>query len=332
MALPFFENLHQQGLISSGSMEKIRQFYAHPRKSVRTEIQGILYIGVLLVSTGFGLLVYKHIEQLGHITIVLAILAATLTCYGYCYVKRPAFSRNQTTSPSPLFDYILLLGSLLVLILVGYLQSQFQFFGSRWGLASFVPMCILFATAYYFDHRGVLSLAITNLAAWLGITVNRASSWGLTELNNTTTILTACGLGLLLILLSYLVKMKNFKAHFDSTYHQFGSHIFFIANIAALIHFNTWWPLWLAVLAGAIFYHLKKAFLDTSFYYAVIAILYGYAGISYLLIDKVLLKNPTNIDTAYSILFYLLLSGISVARLLIYINKLLKANDRIPQA
>ncbi|MBC6491066.1 DUF2157 domain-containing protein [Flavihumibacter stibioxidans] len=332
MALPFFENLHQQGLISPGSMEKIRLFYAHPRKSVRTEIQGILYIGVLLISTGIGVLVYKHIEQLGHITIVMAILAATLACYGYCYFKRPAFSRGLTTSPSPLFDYILLLGSLLVLILVGYLQSQFQLFGSRWGLASFIPMCILFTTAYFFDHRGVLALAITNLAAWLGITVNRASSWGLSELNNTTTILTASGLGLLLILISFLVKLKNFKAHFDSTYHQFGSHIFFISNIAALIHFIDWWPLWLAVLAGAIYYHLKKAFRDTSFYYAVIAILYGYAGISYLLIEKVLLKTTVNIDTAYSILFYLLLSGISVARLLIFINRQLKENDSILQA
>lgn len=331
MALPFFETLHRQGLISADSMENIRLFFAHPRKSVRTEIQALLYIGVLLISTGIGVLVYKHIEQLGHITIVLALLAATLGAYTYCFINRQPFHRNLSPSPSPLFDYILLLASLLLLILVGYLQSQFQFFGDKWGIASFVPMCILFFTAYFFDHRGVLALAITNLAAWLGITVNSSNIWGLADLNTTSTILTAYGLALALILLSFLVKLKNIKAHFSSTYHQFGSHTLFIANIAALIHFNHWWPLWLAALALAVYYHLNKAFRETSFYYAVIASLYGYAGISFLVIDKVLLQRTGNIDVAYNILFYLLISGIFMARLLIYLNKKLKANDRIPK-
>ena len=32
-------------------------------------------------------------------------------------------------------------------------------------------MVVLFFTAYYFDHIGVLSMAIVNLAAWLGLAV-----------------------------------------------------------------------------------------------------------------------------------------------------------------
>jgi hypothetical protein len=67
-------------------------------------------------------------------------------------------------------DYILLLGCLLLLILIAYLQFQYNVFGNRYGLATFIPMVLLFISAYYFDHIGVLTMAITNLAAWAGIT------------------------------------------------------------------------------------------------------------------------------------------------------------------
>ncbi len=64
-----------------------------------------------------------------------------------------------------------LTGCLLLLTFVGYIQFQYNVFGNRWGLAAFIPMVILFITAYYFDHLGVLIIAIANLATWIGITV-----------------------------------------------------------------------------------------------------------------------------------------------------------------
>jgi hypothetical protein len=59
----------------------------------------------------------------------------------------------------------------LFLTFVGYLQFEYNVFGNKWGLATFIPMVLLFMSAYYFDDLGVLSIAIVNLATWVGITV-----------------------------------------------------------------------------------------------------------------------------------------------------------------
>ena len=63
------------------------------------------------------------------------------------------------------------LAALLLLTFITYLQVQYNVFGDRFGLATFIPMIILFYCAYYFDHLGVLSMAVANLAAWMGIAV-----------------------------------------------------------------------------------------------------------------------------------------------------------------
>ena len=82
-------------------------------------------------------------------------------------------------------DYVLLVGCLLFTHALGYIQFEYNVFGNRWGLAVFIPMVILFITAYYFDHLGVLSLAITNLAAWAGISVTPMKILKENDFNNT---------------------------------------------------------------------------------------------------------------------------------------------------
>jgi hypothetical protein len=83
----------------------------------------------------------------------------------YVLREKEALSRlTKVEAPTPFFDYILLLGCLTFITLVGYSQVQFTIFGQRFGLAVFIPMIVLFFSAYYFDHLGVLSMAITN---WL---------------------------------------------------------------------------------------------------------------------------------------------------------------------
>jgi hypothetical protein len=328
MSLSIFENLHTRGIISTPSIEKLRNFYAHPKVRVHLEIRTLLYLGVLLISSGAGILIYKHIDSIGHLAIVLGLAATTLGCYAYCFFYNHRFSAMEVKSPSMLFDYILLLGSSLLLILFGYFQFQYNMFGNRLGLATFIPMCFLFATAYFFDHRGVLSLAITNLAAWVGVTINRQSVFGLSSLDNERTIYAAVSLGIFLVVLSLLVRQKNIKSHFHSIYHQFGTHIGFIAINAAIIYFDRTYVLWLIVLLATGFYHLRKARLESSFYYMVISCLYCYFGISYIITMQLHNGFDTDLET-YAILFYLLFSGIGMAVLLIYLNKKLKTNASI---
>ncbi|WP_039126560.1 DUF2157 domain-containing protein [Flavihumibacter sp. ZG627] len=332
MALAFFEALYTRSMLSEASIEKIRQFYKYQKTSVRLEIQVLLYLGVLLVSGGTGVLIYKYIDQIGHLAIISGLLLATIGCYTWCFLHKEKQSAGEGESDkesSPVFDYVLMLGAILLVTLVGYLQSQFQLFGSRWSLATFIPMVLLFATAYYFDHRGVLALAVTNLATWLGLTINASSVFGLAELDSNRTIITALGLGVFLTGLSWVVKRSDIRPHFEGTYHQFGSHFFFISSIAAMLNFERTWPLFFILLLAGAWYHYLKAMRDRSFYYMVVMVLYTYITITIVFIDKVLSLLDRGPNTVYITLFYFIGTGIGLTTLLISLNKKLRHHDSL---
>lgn len=139
--------------------------------SVHWELKTILYLGVLLLNTGLGLLIYLNIDTIGHQVVIALIAAACIACFWYANKHKAPFSFQKVESPSPYFDYIVLLGCFTFLILEGYLQYQYHVFGEKYGLATFIPMVLFFFVAYYFDHIGVLSMAITALGSWLGIAV-----------------------------------------------------------------------------------------------------------------------------------------------------------------
>lgn len=313
MALSFFENLHGQGIIGEESMEKIRGFYADSSVSLHSELRMLLYLGVLLVSGGLGLLIYRNLEVIGSLTIALALLLACIACYLAALNFKSRIQREGGKQPV-LYDYAVLMGALLLLTLVGYLQSQLHFFGNRFGLASFIPMVILFITAYFFDHKGVLSLAIITLAAWVGININRKTWYGIATLDHTATIIAAFVLGILLIGVAIWVKQRNFKPHFESVFHQFGSHGAMLAANAGILHFdNLYWLCFLVLLLVAAF-HFSKALREPSFYYLVISCLYTYFGFSYCVIhtlDKTLHNSSSDIFLLS--LIYLIGSAILLA-------------------
>ena len=74
---PLFENLHADGLISDESFEKIKQ--KSDLFSVHWEVKTLLYLGVLLLTSGLGLLIYENIDTIGH-KVVLGLIA--LICTG----------------------------------------------------------------------------------------------------------------------------------------------------------------------------------------------------------------------------------------------------------
>lgn len=313
MALSFFENLHGQGIIGEESMEKIRRFYADSSVSLHSELRILLYLGVVLVSSGLGFLIYRHLEDIGRLTIALVLLMACIACY--LAALRFKNRMHQETAQQPvLYDYTVLMSALLLLMLVGYLQSQFHFFGNRFGLASFIPMVILFITAYFFDHKGVLSLAIVTLAAWVGININRKTWYGIATLDHTATIIAAFVLGILLIVVAIWVSQRNLKPHFGSVYHQFGSHGTMLAANAAILHFDKFYWLCFLVLLLVAAFHYRKAIRESSFYYLVISCLYPYFGFSYCVIhalDKHLSNSSS--DVFLLALIYLIGSAIMLA-------------------
>ena len=260
-----FQNLLQQNLISDNEYKNIQEQQAS--FSLFWELRSLLYLGIVLFTSAVGVLVYKHIDTIGHDVLVIGIAALCLACFGYCLKQAQGYSPAKVHSPNFLFDYILLLGCLLLLVFVGYIQAQYNLFGPRWGLAAFIPMLLLFIVAYYFDHLGVLSLAITNLAAWVGITATPTRILKHNDFNSERTIYSALVLGIVLIAVALLSVTKKVKEHFSFTYQNFGVHVFFIALLAALFHFDHLFLLWFLILSVFCLLVFRYAIRERSFYF-----------------------------------------------------------------
>ncbi len=329
MNVTVFEKLCADGIISGASLEKIKIQSGKQLFSVHWELKTILYLGILLLTSGVGVLVYKNIDTIGHQAILLFIGLTSAVSFFYCYRKKHNFSFKKVESPDSFFDYILLLGCLTFITFVGYLQFQFNVFGERYGLATFIPMVVLFFIAYYFDHIGVLSLAITNLAAWAGITVTPAKILKANDFNSSTIIITGILLGVSLILAGIVTKKRNIKPHFAFTYTNFGSHLLFISSLAGMFHFDKIYFLWFIFLVATCYFFYIKAINERSFYFLLTLTLYAYIGISYVVMRLIFSAGNLGISGTYLAFMYFIASAISIILFLIRMNKKIKPHDRL---
>ena len=322
MDVALFEKLLQQNLISEEEFAAIKKQQEKPI-SIHWDLRTLLYIGILLVTTALGILVYENIDTIGHSVMITAIGILCAACFIFCFRKTTGYSSAKKESPGILYDYILLTGCLLLLTFIGYLQYQYNAFGNRWGLAVFIPMIILFFAAYYFDHLGVLSIAITNLAAWLGITVTPAEILKENDFNDARLIYTGIVLGAGLIIFSLVTKRNKIKEHFAFTYKNFGAHILFIALLAALFYYDNLYLLWFVALMAVSFLSFKNAERENSFYFLVITVLYAYIGLCYVVM-KLLFITGGGMTGIYLGTIYFIGSGIALIRFLMHYNKKLK--------
>jgi hypothetical protein len=324
MDTSIFEKLHAEGIIADESLQKVKAGSGKQLFSLHWELKTFLYLGVILLSGGIGILIYKNIDTLGHQVILLMIAAVSAGCFIYCFKKKPPFSRSKCTSPNSFFDYILLLGCLTFVSFVGYLQFQYIAFGNRYGLATFIPMLVLFFSAYYFDHLGILSLAVTNLAAWAGLAISPLKILGANDFNSSAIIITGLVLGPALIGTGIWTKQKRMKAHFEFTYSNFGANMLFISCLAAMFYFDRWYLLWFVLLAAIGYFFYQKAMKEKSFYFLLILSLYCYIGLSTVVLR--LLFDVANLDMAgvYLALIYFIASAIGIIFFLIGMNRKMK--------
>jgi hypothetical protein len=324
MNIPLFEKLHSEGLVTDASFEKIQATSSSKFLSVHWEIKTILYLGVLLLTGGLGILVYNNIDSIGHQVILTFILLISVGSFYYCVYKKKPFSFKKVAAPNSFFDYILLLACLTFIVFIGYIQYQYKIFGDRYGLATFFPMLMLFFSAYYFDHLGILSMAITNLGAWVGLTITPLKLLQSNDFNSMTIIVTALLLGAFLIIIEEISCRKNIKKHFVFTYANFGMHILFVACLAAIFQSESRFILWFMLLLAITFYFYRKGLQQNSFYFIVFTTLYTYAGLSYVFFE-LLIKMDNNGEAAIDVGgLYFIASGIGLIAFLMKTNKKMK--------
>lgn len=322
------ERLYEEGLLSEHSFERIKAHQKDRGISVHWELKTILYLGVLLLSSGLGIVVYKNINSIGHQVILTFIALLSAGGFFYCYRKKKPFSIARVESPDSFFDYILLLACLSFITFIGYWQYQYRIFGDRFGLVTFIPMLVLFFSAYFFDHLGILSLAITNLAAWAGIAVTPTHILQENDFNSKTLIITGLLLGVFLILAAKTTVRRNIKPHFAFTYTNFGLHTLFISCLAGLFHFDAVYLLWFLLLLCIALYFYWEAIQSKSFYILLVLTLYTYIGLSYVIMHLLFYSMMDSIylgvGAFYLACLYFIGSGIGLILFLVRMNKKFK--------
>ncbi|MVN77976.1 DUF2157 domain-containing protein [Hymenobacter sp. HMF4947] len=307
-----------------GEDERTRPFSLH------YELRALLYLGITLLVGGVGVLVYQHIDSIGHSVIIGAITVAMGVSFAYAARHRPAFTWGEAPRTSIAADYLLLLSCLLFLVLEGYLQVQYGVFGNRYGLVTVLPAGLFFYLAYRFDHRGVLSMAITALAAWVGVSV---APLALFTTGFPTRELSGAGLGLGLVLLAAGLVSERLrrKPHFGYTYMLLGSNVALLAAMVRLFDGGSGTEpsalgrallvalLVLGVCTVLVWYARRTQ----SYVFLLLAVGYGYVAFTSAL---VILGELVGVSSAFFELavLYFPLSLIGLAWLLINIKKVLR--------
>jgi len=92
-----------------------------------------------------------------------------------------------------------------------------------------------------------------------------------------------------------------------------------------MFYFENIYLVWFIVLAAAGFFFFKDAIKENSFYFLVVTLLYAYIGLSYVVIE-LLLMTGFDMGPVYLGIIYFIVSGIGLIRLLINYNKIVKKN------
>lgn len=274
--------LFDKKLINDEQFSHLDSIYSKRLFSVFYELRTIMYLGVMLFTTGMGILIYKNIGEFGHMLAIGGLFVLTALCFSYAFKKAAPYHHDKVTTSIPYFDYVVLLGCLLFISVLGYLQFQFSLFDEGLGITTLITAIFFFYAAYRFDHIGVLSLAITALASFWSISVT-PQKWYSGDFFDTNHIQnTAIIFGLVLAGAAILLDRKGIKKHFTFTYVNMAALIFFGGALAGLFDGGLY-ALYLLVLAGgcvlaAYFAHWKKSFL-----FLLYASVCGYIGFTHLL-------------------------------------------------
>jgi hypothetical protein len=250
--------------------------------SVRFEIRVLLYVGVLLLTSGVGVLVVEHHGAIGPLAIAGSIGLAAAACLAWVVRRAPPFSWDEVPSPTVAFDYVLLLGLLLFAADLGYIEAQFTLLGPRWAHHLLVVGAIYLLAAYRWDSSTVLGLALTTLAAWRGVSVSLASA-SLGTGDGSELRASAIAFGALYVAAAALAVRLERKPHFEQVFGNAGLLLLLGALVSGVLEHGSTWGLWLVallVVAGVVMWVSFRLGRSLSFAQGVLA---AYVGLLRLL-------------------------------------------------
>ena len=301
------EQWKEQGILSPEQHALLAGLSRGEPFSLFLELNLLLYAGVLAFVAGLGWTVSTWSQQLGDV-LVLTILSTVLAaCFWYCFSRAPAWVPAETPAPSPIFDYVLYLGSLIWSLELAYLENRFHVLSGQLDLYLLATAGLFFFLAYRFDNRFVLSLALSTLAGWFGLTISHWPSHQ--DAAYRQYALLYC---LLVGIAGTLLQRRGLKPHFFGTYLNIVANVLFWALLSGVFN-RQGYGLWLLALLIACGASLAWGLARRQFAFVAYAAVYGYVGVS-----SMLLRGITD-DTA--VLGYFVVTGVAMLVVLVKIAR-----------
>lgn len=301
------EKWREQGAITPEQFTHLSGLARDEPFSLFVELNVFLYAGVLAFIAGLGWTVNTWSQQIGDV-IILAILSAILTaCLWYCFSRARPWSPAETKSPNLIFDYVLYLGCLTWSVELAYLENRFHLLSGQWDDYALATAVLFFFLAYRFDNRFVLSLALSSLAGWFGLTLSRWPSFRDDAAYRESAILYSLVVGAA----GAVLRQRGWKPHFFDTYLNVAANVLFWAVLSGV--FQREGGIWLFALLLACGAALAWGVEQRQFAFVAYAAVYGYIGVSSML--------TRNMSSGISALMYFVVTGSAMLIMLVAIAR-----------
>ena len=155
------QTIFEQNILDKDQFEYLDKIKSKQLISVYFELRSLLYVGVLLLTTGIGFLIYLNMGQIGHLALISVMLVLESVVFWYIQKHALRYSNSEVKPPTPYFDYVLLFGALLIISIFTYVLIQYDLVEQFIEWSSLLSAILFFILAFRYDHRGVLAMAIT---------------------------------------------------------------------------------------------------------------------------------------------------------------------------
>ncbi|SEG02625.1 Predicted membrane protein [Bryocella elongata] len=268
------ESWKKQGTISPEQQAVLASFVREEPFSLSLEINILLYAGVVAFVAGLGWTVSTWSQQLGDVLILIALSGLLAATSWYCFSRASAWSPAETATPTPIFDYVLYLGSLVWCVELAYLESRFHILSGQWDNYLLATAFLFFFLAYRFDNRFVLSLALSSLAGWFGLKISHWPSF-----QNGAYRQYALLYCLVVGASGVMLQRRKLKPHFFGTYLHIVANVLFWTTLSGVLDHQGYGPWFLGLLivcAASLAWGLQRR----QFVFVAYAAVYGYIGVS----------------------------------------------------
>ncbi|HYB96344.1 MAG TPA: DUF2157 domain-containing protein [Vicinamibacterales bacterium] len=268
------------GIISELQHATLAALVRRERFSLFVELNALLYIGVVSLVGGLAWAFRDYVDDLGDAALLSILVLIVAAAFGYCYKRAPPYSNSETESPSLIFDYVLYFGCLMFSSTLAFVETRFGIAGG-WDTHLLVASLVFGALAYRFDNRFVLSLALSTLAGYLGLTLSLFDGLSADRLR-----LAAFSYGAFLLGVGWVLHRQAIKRHFLDVYFQLGANAILLAALSGILERGVG----LVYLAALLLFAATAIYLGVRyrrFAFVAYGTLYGYAGFSVRLLSIV---------------------------------------------